>query len=287
MKIKNISFLTPLANTPNFKLEKECSQKFILPTKSFIQIHSAIGPKETQQDSVLVMEHHGYLIMAVADGMGGLKKGEEASYKILKNIKEWFEMQSLNTLQNINGIRLERIIYTLIENAKNKDFPDNAGTTLNLSMIGPYETYIINIGDSRAYTTKNNEITLRTHDDSLAFCLFGPQTKEDRDKLRFYSKNNIITNYIEKSETPYVVSTRINNDDYDILCHITDGVSDMLSEDTIKKYLLDKNPATSLVKQAINSELEYNTDITQGFSEFIYPHDNATAIVYSKRRKLI
>lgn len=286
MSIKNISFITPISDYQNFKLEKEYSQNVILTKDSSINLSSHNGIKEKQQDSLFYVINNNYIILGVADGMGGIEQGEKASYQTLQTIKEYFEMQSKYMLNHLNEYILEEMIYGLVKYLKNNNFPDNAGTTLSLSFIGPEQTIILNIGDSRAYTIKGNEISLRTHDDSLSFELFEPLTKKERDKLRFYKNNNVITNYIKNDFLPYVNITTINNDEYDIICHVTDGITDILNEDTIKQCLLSKKPASSLVGKAIKSELEYNQDITEGFTEFIYPHDNATAIVYKKKKRL-
>ena len=283
--IKNITFLTPVSSDTNFKLEKKYSHTLAYEKHTSLNLSSHPGIQKTQQDSVLAMEHRGFLILGVADGMGGLENGDIASYQILSAVKDYISNQPPYLLECLDNNSVEEMMYRILDHLKNKEFPNEAGTTLNFSIIGPKKTFIINIGDSRAYTVKGTEMNLRTFDDSLAFELFEPTTKEERDRLRFYCKNNVITNYIKANFIPYVNVVSINNDDYDILCHMTDGISDILSEETICMCLLGRDPADTLITLTINSGLQYNRDVNVGFNEFIYPHDNATAVVYSKKRK--
>lgn len=284
MKIKNLSFLTPSTSSDKIILEKDYSQKFIISDGSYINLSSNIGPKRNQQDSIAVAENNGYILMLVADGVGGLEKGEEASYIIAKTIKEWLESQSKESLDQLNEIKLKDILTELITYTREKILPKDAGTTLNMSIVGPQNTLIVNIGDSRAYSIKDKKINLRTIDDSLAFSIFKPTTEEERDKIRFYRKNNIITNVIKKSTPPKVNVTTIENEEYDILCHLTDGVSDVLSEEIIRICLLKEKPALSLVQESINKEPEYTPYISSEFFEYVSPHDNASAVVYTKKR---
>ena len=111
-----------------------------------------------------------------------------------------------------------------------------------------------------------------------------PQTREDRDRLRFHKRNNIITNSISNSTYPNIKVSMINNDEYDILIHLTDGVSDYLDEQRICTYANEDNPAFNLVNNTVNGRIIYNHDIHEDYREVIYPgEDNSTAIVYSKK----
>ena len=73
------------------------------------------------------------------------------------------------------------------------NIPINSGSTLNMSIIGPNETLIANVGDSRTYIIKDGKLSLVTKDDSVVFKKYNPQTTEKREKLRFHKKNNIFS----------------------------------------------------------------------------------------------
>ena len=283
MKISNLSFITPLQNSKKTILEKDYSANLTLSDGSSLNLASKIGIRENQEDCLVVAENHGYLLLLVADGMGGLQSGEVASYNTAKIIKKWIETEDYESFQYIDEKNLKYVLNGLISLIM-EYLPENSGTTLTMSIIGPKTTWIANIGDSRTYTIKDSEMTLRTYDDSLSFKSFYPSTKEQRDRLRFYKKNHVITNAISTKGLPQVEITVVQNDDYDILCHMSDGVSDILSEDTIKWCCQKENPASLLTDMAVSSDLVYNPESSPMFLEYIYPKDNATAIVYTKKR---
>lgn len=284
MKPKNISFITPLTNKRKYILDKEYSMNLVLNNGSEINISSHIGPKEDQEDSVAILENRGYILLLVADGMGGHEKGNEASYITAKTIQKYIASLSLKQLDNLTEFNLKMSINKILNQIKNKYLPKDSGTTLNMSLICPDKTFVINIGDSRTYTIKNDNINLLTKDDSLSFKTFCPISAEERDNLRFYKQNNVITKCIGLDSLPTVRIKTINNDSYDAICHMTDGISDILDEETIKKEMLQQRPAESLVKKAISMGPIINDIDRENFYNDIAPHDNASAIVYTKKR---
>ena len=249
-----------------------------------ITLASNKGPRLEQEDTVAVREHHGYILLLVADGVGGQTNGNEASYITASKIQKWFGSLKRKQLDDLNENNIKIYLTKIINEMKDSFFPRNGGTTLNMSIIGPQKTIIINIGDSRAYRIKDNEISLITKDNSHAFRELNPQTKEERDNIRYYRFNNIITNCIEMKSIAKINIYSINNGDYDILCHMTDGVSDILTEDKIKECCLSKKPAKTLVEKSVSSLPEYQNQNNPDFTNCIEPHDNASAVVYTKKR---
>ena len=98
-----------------------------------------------------------------------------------------------DTLKVLSDKTLEYVLNALVY-LISSSIPSRCGSTVNMSIIGPNETLIVNVGDSRTYSIKNGNISLRSRDDSLVFRNLNPQTREDRDRLRFHKRNNIITN---------------------------------------------------------------------------------------------
>lgn len=284
MKISKLSFITPLKDYKKIILEKEYSQEFHLDDKSSITLASHICTRDTQQDSIAVSENNGYILLLVADGLGGWNNGEVASYTTARMIKKWLENEAKDKLQLLDEKKLRSILRRIIFSISNK-IPDHSGTTLNMSIICPELTYIINIGDSRTYTIKDGQITLRSKDDSKAFNRFNPNSSEERDKLRFYRDNYLLTRSITTGTIPKITLTTIKNEEYDLICHITDGISDILTENQIRLYCQEENPAHTLVDKTVSTKPIYNPDSSHEFREYIYPNDNASAVVYRKVRK--
>lgn len=284
MKIENISFITPVNKITKNKiiLSREYTKKLILDDNKTIQISSHIGERELQQDCVAITENNGYLLLLVSDGIGGISNGEIASYTTAKIIKKWLDSEDINSLKYLNKKNLEDVLSALIYLISAK-IPQSSGATLNMSIIGPTETLIANIGDSRTYTIKDNKITLQTTDDSLIFSKYKPTNSDERNKLRFHKENHIIINSILKHTFPNIKVNSINNNEYDTLCHLTDGITDFLTEEEIKIYSQYPNPANTLIKKCINGMPIHSHLEDKDYHSIIYPgSDNATAIIYSK-----
>ena len=286
MKIDKLSFITPIEKIQNNQiiLKKSYTQKFYLQNGDVISIASRIGNCQTQQDCTALTKIDDYILLLVADGIGGMQHGEEASYKTAEIIQKWLESEDKTILKELNEKTLEDVLNALMY-LISTNIKENSGATLNMSIITPDKTIIANIGDSRTYTIKDGKITLRTFDDSLVFKKHKPVTKEERNKLRFHKQNHILINSITSVTVPNITVTSINNDDYDILCHVTDGVTDFLSEYLIEKYSKKLNPATALVNKSTKGFPIYNHNKFELLRRCIRPgEDNATAIIYTKKR---
>lgn len=285
MSIQKISFFTPYQYFDNNKLvlSKSYSKKIIVNNNTEIFLASDYGNRNNQQDCIAISKNGEYILLLVADGMGGLSNGEIASYITAKIIKKWFETEDINSLKYLDEKNFEDVLNALMYLISTK-IPESSGSTLNMSIIGPNKTLIANVGDSRTYTIKGDKITLNTIDDSLVFSKYNPKTSEERDNLRFHKKNNIITNSIAKHVFPSIKITSINNENYNIICHLTDGVTDYLTEKEINIYLQQNNPADTLVEKSITGNPIYNYNKNEDYHSIIYPgSDNATAIIYSKK----
>lgn len=285
MKINKLSFITPIEKIADKKivLQKSYTLDYQLPKGISLSIASNIGNRDSQQDCIAITSNGKYTLLLVSDGIGGMEEGEQASYSTAKIIKKWLETEEKEVLKKLNEKTLEDILNALMY-LISTNIPKLSGATLNMSIICPDKTLIVNIGDSRTYTIKNGKITLRTKDDSLVFKKFNPQTETDRNRLRFHKDNNILTNSITRDAFPTIRITSIKNEDYDIICHVTDGVTDFLPEHLISSYSKLSNPASVLVRKSTKGIPIYNYTDDKELKKCIEPgEDNATAIVYTKK----
>lgn len=212
--------------------------------------------RKNQEDSVLIMEHpenNDFKIIAVSDGVGGNAKGELASNHVVKKMSQWFEKIDKNYYYNTELLinELKAFIPTIMVDL---DVPQSSATTLTAAIIGKDETLIINIGDSRIYTFKNDEITRETKDHSL---VDGFSSRIPEEILRFNKMGNVITNSIKKSRTTTPAFKIIENNSYDRIIAVSDGVSDCLSKEQLKNIMKNANKETlteEIVENAINND---------------------------------
>lgn len=258
------------------------------------------GRRREQEDSVLILTHPKnpeFKLMVVSDGMGGVDHGEIASQYTVQELARWFEtlpaeayFYAANIQQELN--KKLSIISKDIYERYNKDYKGiKAGATVVAGVIGATETIISTIGDSRAYITSGNGLKLLTSDESLVWPKNTPLNKisvETVDDLRFNEFNNQILRCIGYDiDSKSIQTRRINNNQYDRLILLTDGVTDLLSQERIWILSHNEHPekvAELLVKEAISKRAirkagadEYHKAVVEAGK------DNATAAVYIRR----
>lgn len=190
-------------------------------------------------------KHDERSIYAIADGMGGHNAGEIASEETLKDLLLFFRnLPSGLTLyefimafkrwiihikDHINGMGEENLVC------------QGMGTTL--VGICCYETrfYWFNCGDSRLYRFRNGELLQLSEDHSY----------ERLTGLKGYS--NVITNCIGANCSDVFLDihelTDIQPEDRFILC--SDGLTDMVEDSQIERFLRVGSTSGQLVKLAI------------------------------------
>ena len=136
------------------------------------------------------------------------------------------------------------------------DNPDynGMGTTISLFYVHyGYATWV-NVGDSRIYLLRNNEIYQLTNDHSLVNELL-QKNKITAEEAENYPHKNILTRAVGVSINLNVDtgSCDILENDKFVIC--SDGLTNMVSNDEIKQICYDdsiKNKAQTLVNSAIN-----------------------------------
>jgi serine/threonine protein phosphatase PrpC len=135
--------------------------------------------KEENQDSLLIRHGESALghcvLMAVADGVGGLQCGEIASRFVVEKLNAWWNMNfksiAFKTLNNIEHHISASINAAIAEvnleiYEKSKEYNYKTGTTLSLLFIMEHWYCIKHAGDSRVYIGPQHLHQL-TEDDNL------------------------------------------------------------------------------------------------------------------------
>lgn len=122
-----------------------------------------VGNRRTSnQDSLLLRTGScmgkEFLLAAVADGMGGMKRGDWASYTAISVLDQWWterlpeflgETVAWQALGDSLAVVMEQINWTIYTDAKDKD--DRSGTTLSLLFLCGSRYLLLHVGDSRIY----------------------------------------------------------------------------------------------------------------------------------------
>lgn len=192
------------------------------------------------EDNVTIINNDNKeFILAIADGMGGHKAGEVASFIAIEHIKDSF--YKLDTI----GKKEEAIewLREIVKDINDKIFeyaekhPESKGLGTTLVIAIKTNDYILygNIGDSSGYVIKNNTIHKVTKDHTYVSMLMnnGKLTEEG---AKNHPGKNLLTRALGANNP-------IEIDIFDIdtsvkglfLC--SDGLTNMITEEQIEKIL--------------------------------------------------
>lgn len=232
--------------------------------KFIISASTDIGNvKKTNQDSLKAMSiscQEGKMVMAVlCDGMGGLAKGEVASFNLILGFENWTK----NTLPQLcqSGITDEKVCadWTNIISTTNEKIKTyggklgiSLGTTVTAMLITEKRYYIVHVGDSRAYEIYDKAVPL-TKDQTLVErkIEMGEITKE---QAKTDPQRSVLLQCVGASDVVYpemFYGTPKQNAIY-MLC--SDGFRHEITREEIYEYL---KPCNMLSHENMkNAELE-------------------------------
>lgn len=210
--------------------------------------------RERNEDSVCICENEAKeKLMVVADGMGGHKDGEVASFIALNLICDRFRNISSvgNKEDAINWIQstVSEANVAIFKYVSEHPESQGMGTTLVLSILTPSFLLIGNIGDSSGYIYKNKKLHKITVDHTLVNLLLqsGELTEEE---AKNHPKKNVLMKALGSSTN---VEMDIFNVDLNVdgifLC--SDGLTNMLDDNQISKVLAGDNTLKEKLEKLI------------------------------------
>lgn len=198
--------------------------------------------RDNNEDSFIVVDKGRFRLYAVADGMGGHKAGEIASNIVVDVLKEYFNCES-------DDFKVPKFInesicsanHRIKEKSDNNDNCYGMGTTATIAVIDTLDNiaYIGNVGDSRTYLIRNDEIKQVTEDHTYVHELLR-KGKITMDEAKNHPKRNVITRAIGSEDSVHIDIFEVELLEDDILLLCSDGltvhVSDEKILETIKTY---------------------------------------------------
>ncbi len=216
--------------------------------------------RKNNEDALIFIEPETFV---VADGMGGAAAGEIASQMLVETAKNflpnvpepWSEDILKKTILKANAA----ILRTAAENENYRGM----GTTATILHIYDGRAYFAHVGDSRIYRLKNNQLEQITEDHSYVEELVrrGELTPEE---ARFHPLKNLLTQAVGVIEEIEVDTASFPVESGDIFLLCTDGLTNMISDETIAEILRESaSPVDDLIAAALQNG----------------GHDNISAIV--------
>ncbi|MDH4161973.1 MAG: Stp1/IreP family PP2C-type Ser/Thr phosphatase [Nitrospirota bacterium] len=212
--------------------------------------------RANNEDACLVDNSLG--LFAVADGVGGLARGEVASNLAVETLREAVpdmlgsgdRTPPAETAAGADPVASAlRYAVTLanrriLEAAEDTPARAGMGTTLTALLFSGRRAVIAHIGDSRAYRLRHTAFQQLTEDHSAV----AEQVKAGvltPAQARTSAHRHVITRALglDESGFPDISSHEVKTGDVYLLC--TDGLTEMVENDGIRKILASPSPATA------------------------------------------
>ncbi|RTL15935.1 MAG: Stp1/IreP family PP2C-type Ser/Thr phosphatase [Burkholderiales bacterium] len=218
--------------------------------------------RDNNEDSVALDEAAHLAVLA--DGMGGYNAGEVASQMLTSFISSELGRWLNDAGREARAGEVKRAMEICVDNANRAIFnaantnPRYAGmgTTLVLGVFRPEGLLLGHVGDSRAYRMRAGRLTQITRDHSLL------QEQIDAglltvEEAAFSSNKNLVTRAVGVEDTVLMELHLHEVQPRDLFLFCSDGLSDMLDDDTLAG-LLSANAALPEAARALINAANHN-----------------------------
>ncbi|MDO5754712.1 MAG: Stp1/IreP family PP2C-type Ser/Thr phosphatase [Tissierellia bacterium] len=223
--------------------------------------------RKLNEDSYDHYENKDFLLLVVADGMGGHKAGEIASSLAVKEFIRYFKEEDVDLNQPFEEIK--RAISSSNEKVYEKSLENeemsNMGTTIVGALIKDDTVFVVNVGDSRCYILNKYGFKQISRDHSLVndLLISGMITEEEAEE---FSQKNVITRSIGVAEEveAEMIALDLSSGDYLLLC--SDGLNNQVDEEDIVEVLEEDTDLKEKCYELIEMANDYggidNTTVT-------------------------
>lgn len=185
-----------------------------------------------------------YFYILVSDGMGGHEKGEVASEYLLKCIASYLSDRSISTSEAEDGLR--SLVKEVSDTLNAKGIKENQERIMGCTLTGVIwigkAVYLVNAGDSRTYRHRNGILKQLSTDDTER----GITGDENASRMLL----NAVGGGSHGRLTVEDISERIMEGDRILVC--SDGLTDMVDDETIEKILGNETRAADRLVETAN-----------------------------------
>ncbi len=214
-----------------------------------VREHNEDAYKLPATTDAATLARKGYLYV-LADGMGGHQKGEIASAITIETVSSEY----YTSVVDLPGTRPEKAItkalIAAIEKANDHvmDATQGGGTTIVAAVLFGHTIVTMNVGDSRAYLLRDNELRLLSRDHSLVSRLVEMGKITEEEALTHPRRNVLYQALGQGSDVEiHTVHEKLQLNDAVILC--SDGLWGEVGDSAIKEALNNgDNPLDTIQK---------------------------------------
>jgi len=211
-----------------------------------------------------------FVLLTVADGMGGQGHGQEASRLAVQSLTEYVSgllCSKQVTPQNFLSLLKEgvqaanRVVYQ-----RNREQRTEMGTTMTAALIVDTTAYVAHVGDSRCYLYREpGGLSQITHDHSLVAALVTAGAIQP-EEIYTHPRRNLIYRCLGEKASVEVDACAVPLATGDILLFCSDGLWEMVRDQQIVAILTSPMPdpsqhAHALLQAALASGGEDNVSV--------------------------
>jgi len=200
----------------------------------------SFGTPETMEISLDLVEQKGRLY-AVADGMGGHAAGEVASQQAISTLfKEYYASSSPEIIERMKEA-IEAANVEVYAQASSDRAKAGMGTTLVAAVLQGNDLYVANVGDSRAYLVRQQNIEQISQDHSWVNEQVQAGIITDQE-AREHLYRNIITRSLGTKPGVEIDFFQRKVQPGDVLVLCCDGLSNEAEDDEIARIVSTTDP---------------------------------------------
>lgn len=235
------------------------------------------GRRENQEDSFgfsqfsdLDFTSHGGYVSVVADGMGGLENGAQASITALRTFLSAYQEKSPkeSVLDALQRAAVEANAEVFRE-AASLSAIDRMGSTLIAAAVIENRLEWVSVGDSRLYHSSGGIFRQLSEDHNFGRVLADQVAQGiiTEDEAIAHPKAHALTSYLGREQIPFMSTSqtgavKLRQGDWVVLC--SDGLSGTLSSEEISKELHGnvKEASEHLLLRALSKDFPHQDNIT-------------------------
>lgn len=187
----------------------------------------------------------------VFDGMGGEEAGEAASFLCAQTIKQYWDgptALAVSASQKLECL-CQKMNERVCQEVQRLEYGRMGSTAVGL-LFRPNEVYACNIGDSRAFRLRDNELLQLSIDDTDLILL--PGMEPPKRKPRLSQHLGIFSD--ELTLEPHIAKGELRVGDQYLIC--SDGLTDMVTSIEICSIMKEEQPLGCCVNALIDRALE-------------------------------
>jgi serine/threonine protein phosphatase PrpC len=219
--------------------------------------NSLQGPRQYNQDRLAYSYSKDALLLVVADGMGGHRNGEIAAHLAVTTLTDAFQRLAVPTLTSPAKFLIDHIQQahdTISQVTIERELLEAPRTTIVAAIVQRGMLYCAHVGDSRLYHFRNNHLLFRTEDHSVVQSLYNKGMIQ-KDEMTTHPYRHKVFSCLGGDVPPKIdLADRQELAEGDTILLCTDGVWGALTDDQIKRTLMQGSISESVTEVLKNAE---------------------------------